>query len=275
MSRLTITTTALAAAALAIPAGAGAAPVDAAVKLEAHAVADSAKALSLVRDSSMKAQRTIRHSERALRGAYKITIARGEHASADGLEAATTFSASAQAQGENLSAIVERSRGSLKTAAADALATTGRMEAALVARVAEGLDDQQESNSVEQGDDVASVGGDHAQLTATIALTASGAGLRDAVEDRLDRTTEASIKAQARLVEAVAELRQRSQAQGEAGMASAQESLKSSGEDMVAALLRSGRWEVSYEKTISSGEGPATVSTTVQAHAVVDHGGRR
>lgn len=275
MSRLSITTTAaLAAAALALPAGAAAAQVDAAAKLEAHAVVSSAKALSQVRESAGKVKRTIQRSELALKRAYKITVAHGQQASAQGLEASASFSAAAQAQGENLSAIVERSEGSVKTAAAEALATTGRMEAAIVARVAGDLEAQQETASPEQGDDVASVGDAQAQLTATLAVTASSTGLRTAVEKQLDTTTAVSVKAQARLVEAVTELRERSEAQGQAGMASAQASLEESGEFMADALRRSGRWEVSYETT-GTGEGPVTVSATVQAHAVVEHGGRR
>lgn len=276
MSRLTITSTAaLAAAALAIPAGTAAAQVDAAAKLEASAVVSSAKALSQVRDSAAKVKRTIARSELALKRAYKITIAQGQQASAQGLEASASFSAAAQEQGENLSAIVERSEGSVKTAAADALATTGRMEAALVARVASDLEGQQGTASAEQGEDVASVGDAQAQLTATLAVTASSTGLRTAVEKQLDKTTAVSIKAQARLVEAVTELRERSDAQGQAGMASAQASLEESGEAMAEALRRSGRWAVSYEKTIGTGEGPVTVSATVQARTVVEQGGRR
>lgn len=276
MSRLTITTTVLAAAALAVPgAAAVAAPIDVAAKLEARAVVDSAKALGQVNAAAAKAKRTIKRSELALKRAYKLTVAQGQHATAEGLEASASFSAAAQAQGENLSLIVDRSKGSLKTTAAEALATTGRMEAALVARVADGLEEQDGSASAEQGKDVAAVGDDQAQLTATIALTASTAGLRDAIESQLDKTTAVSVKAQARLVEAVTELRERSEAQGKAGMASAQASLERSGEDMAEALRSSGRWEVSYEKSIGTGEGPATVSATVQAHAVVDHGGRR
>lgn len=276
MSRLTLTTTAaLAVAALSLPAGAGAAPIDAAVKLEARAVADSAKALSMARDSTAKAKSVVRRSESALRRAYKISIAESQKSSADGLEAAAAFSASANAQGENLSTLVERSKGSTKAVAADALADTGRMEATLVARVAEGLEAQRQGASAQQCDDVASVGEDQAQLTATLALTASGEGLRDAVQKQLDRTTAASIEAQARLVEAVAALRERSEAQGEASMISAQASLKRSGEEMAAALRRSGRWDVTYEKTISTGDGPATVSATVAAHAGVESGGRR
>lgn len=276
MSRLTITSTAaLAAAALAIPAGTAAAQVDAAAKLEASAVVSSAKALSQVRDSAVKVKRAIARSELALKRAYKITIAQGQQASAQGLEASASFSAAAQEQGENLSAIVDRSEGSVKTAAADALATTGRMEAALVARVASDLEGQQGTASAEQGEDVASVGDAQAQLTATLAVTASSTGLRTAVEKQLDKTTAVSIKAQARLVEAVTELRERSDAQGQAGMASAQASLEESGEAMAEALRRSGRWAVSYEKTIGTGEGPVTVSATVQARTVVEQGGRR
>lgn len=276
MSRLTITSTAaLAAAALAIPAGTAAAQVDAAAKLEASAVVSSAKALSQVRDSAVKVKRAIARSELALKRAYKITIAQGQQASAQGLEASASFSAAAQEQGENLSAIVDRSEGSVKTAAADALATTGRMEAALVARVASDLEGQQGTASAEQGEDVASVGDAQAQLTATLAVTASSTGLRTAVEKQLDKTTAVSVEAQARLVEAVTELRERSDAQGQAGMASAQASLEESGETMAEALRRSGRWAVSYEKTIGTGEGPVTVSATVQARTVVEQGGRR
>lgn len=276
MSRLTLTTTAaLAVAALSLPAGAGAAPIDAAVKLEARAVADSAKALSVARNSAAKARSAVRRSEAALRRAYKITVAESQKSSADGLEAAAAFSASANAQGENLSTLVERSKGATKAVAADALADTGQMEATLVARVAKGLEAQPEDASAQQCDDVATVGEDQAQLTATIAMTASDAGLRDAVQQQLDKTTAASIQAQARLVDAVAALRERSEAQGEASMISAQASLERSGQDLAAALRRSGRWDVTYEKTIGTGDGPATVSATVAAHAVVQTGGSR
>lgn len=276
MSRLSITTTAaLAAAALVIPAGAGAAPVDVAAKLEAHAVVSSEKALSQVRASAAKVKRTIQRSELALKQAYEITVAEGQRAKADGLEASASFSAAAQAQGENLSAIVERSTGSVKTTAAGALAATGRMEAEIVAQVAADLEAQQDSASSEQGEDVASVGDAQAQLTATMAVTAASTGLRNAVAGQLDATTALSVKAQARLVEAVTELRERSEAQGQAVIASAQASLEQSGEFMAEALRRSGRWEVSYEETTGTGEGPVTVSATVQANAVVEHGGRR
>jgi hypothetical protein len=269
MSRLTITTTALAAtAALALPGVAAAAPVDAAAHLEAHAVVDSAKALDQVRGNAAKAKRLIKRSELALTRAYRIT--RDE-----GLDASAKFAASAQAQGENLSAIVERSNGALKRSAAEALAQTTRLEADLVARAADGLDAQRESASASQSEDVSSLGADHASLTATIAVTASDAGLRPAVQREMDTATAASVTAQADLVEAVENLRTRSEAQGQASMVSLQASLERSGRSLADALERSGRWEVSYEKTIGTGEGPVAATATVQAHAVVDHGGRR
>jgi hypothetical protein len=269
MSRLTITTTALAAtAALALPGAAAAAPVDAAAQLEAHAVIDSAKALDQLRGNAAKAKRMIQRSELALTRAYRITRE-------EGLDASAKFAASAEAQGENLSAIVERSNGAVKRSAAEALAKTTQMEADLVARAADDLDAQQQSTSAEQSEDVSSLGADHASLTATIAVTASGGGLRKAVQREMDSATAMSVKAQADLVEAVENLRSRSEAQGQASMVSLQASLARSGRSLADALERSGRWEVSYGKTIGTGEGPVSATATVQAHAVVDHGGRR
>lgn len=274
MTRLTVTTAALAAVALAVPAGAGAAPIDVAIKLEARAVADSARAVSLVRDSAVKASSAVRQSQRQLRRAYVITLAQGSQTSSKGMQAAAAFSASAETQGDHLSTLVERSHGSVKTTTAKALASIGRMEAELISRVAEGLGTQKEATSEHQGAAAASLGDDQAQLTATLALTASSTGVREAAQEQLDKTTAASVRAQARLVQAVAELRQRSEDQGEAGMASAQASLKRSSDEMVAALRRSGRWEVSYAKTVATGDGPVAASATVDAHLVVD-GGRR
>ena len=61
----------------------------------------------------------------------------------------------------------------------------------------------------------------------------------------------------------------------EAGMVSLQASLERNGQDLAEALERSGRWDVSYEKSVGTGEGPVTVTASVQAHATVDAGGRR
>jgi hypothetical protein len=269
MSRLTITTTALAAtAALALPGAATAAPVDAAAHLEASAVVNSAGALDQVGENAAKAKRAIQRSELALKRAYRI-------ARDQGLDASAKFAASADAQGDNLSAIVEQSNGSLKSAAAKALARTTQMEADLVARSADGLDDQQQSASAAQSEDVSSLGEDHASLTATIAVTASDAGIRAAVQRQMDTATAASVKAQADLVEAVDNLRKRSEGQGQSAMVSLQASLERSGKNLADALESSGRWDVSYEKTVGTGEGPVSATATVQAHAVVDHGGRR
>jgi hypothetical protein len=274
MSRLTITTTVLAAAALALPGAAFASPVEAAAHLEAHAVVDSGSALDQVHGSAAKAKRMLQRSELALKRAYAISVAQGHESSAKGIDAAAKFSASAQAQGENLSAIVEKSRGSLKTAAADTLAKTGRMDAALTARVAKQLEAQQTSASTEQGQDVAAVGGNQADLTATIALTASGQGLHDAAQEQLDKATQASVKAQARLVKAVSDLRDRTEENGQGSMSSAQVSLQHGLAGVADALRRSGRWDVSFEKTAGTSGGPVSATMTVQARAVVDGGSR-
>lgn len=276
MSRLTLTTTtALAAAALAFPAGASAASVEAAAHFEAHAVANSDKALDNVRGSAAKAKRLVARSQAAMKKAYAITVDQGNQSKAKGLEAAAQFSAAAKAQGDDLQAIVDKGKGGVKAAAADALAKTGRMEAELVAKVAKGLERQQTDASESQGDGVSDVGGAQADLTASIAVAASEQGLRNAAQKQLDKATAASIKAQARLAEAVAELRNRTEEQDNGSMASAQASLQRSAADMADALRRSGRWEVSFEKTAGTGDGPASASAYVRAHAVVEHGGRR
>jgi hypothetical protein len=268
MSRLTITTTALAAAALALPGVAGASSVDAAAKLEAHAVIDSAQALDQVRGEAAKAKQSIQRSEIKLKKAF--SIARDQ-----GTEAGARFAAAADAQGDNLAAIVERSKGGLQAKAADALAKTTALQAKLVSETADDLERRDQATSASEGDDVSSMGEDHASLTATIAVTANEEGLRAGLQREMDKATATSVKAQAELAKAVQDLRDRSEAQGKASMTSLQASLQRSGEDMAGALERSGRWEVSYEKTIGTGEGPVSASASVQAHAIVDAGGRR
>jgi hypothetical protein len=288
MFRTSIITTAALATALALPAGAGAASVDAAAHLEAHAVADSGKALRQLRTSAEKAKESVDSSSAALKRAYAISIAQGNQSSAKGLDAAAQFSAAAQAQGDNLEAVVEKAKGGLKTAAADALAKSGRMEADLVARVAKGLEQQQASTSSAQGDDVADIGGAHASLTATIVVTASGDGLRRKVRAQLDKVTAVALQAQARLVQAVAELRDRSQGQGQAGMADAQGSLQKDGQKLNEAVARSGRADVSFsvengnvtmgdlaQRTVDTGDSPASASAKGEAHVAVDRGERR
>lgn len=277
MSRPTITTTAaLAAAALALPVGASAAPVGAAAHLEASAVVNSSQAVDQVSGSAAKARRSVQRSARALARAYAITVSYGKQASAGGLQSAAKFSAAAEAQGENLQAVVEKSRGGLKAAAADALARTGRMQAKLSGEVADGLDRQQSTASAQQGENVAELGDNQAQLTAAVAVTASSQGLRDAAQAQLDKVTAASVEAQARLVRAVGELRDRTEEQGSGSMTSARVSLQRSGAALAAALRRSGRWEVSYEKTIATRDGgPVSGSASLKAQATVDAGERR
>jgi hypothetical protein len=292
MFRISITKSALAlsAVALALPAGASAGSVDVAAKLEAHAVLDSGKALRQVRSSAEKARDSVDRSAASLKRAYAITIAQGQQSSAKGLEAATQFSVAARAQGDNLEALVEKAKGGLKTAAADALAKTGRMEADLVARVAKGLEQQQASTSAQQGEDVADVGSAQASLTASIVVTASGDNLRRKVRGQLDQVTALALRAQARLVQAVAELRKRSEGQGQAGMASAQSSLAQDGEKLNETVRRSGRADVTFsadsngnvtmgdlsQRTVDAGsDSPASASAQGEAHVAVDRGGRR
>jgi hypothetical protein len=267
MSRLTITTTALAAVALAVP-GAAAASADVAAKFEASAVVNSANALDQARGDAAEARQSIERSSLALQHAYRVARDRG-------VEAGAKFAAAADEQGDNLAAIVERSKGALQRKAAESLSKTTALEAKMASNVADDLEQRDEGTSSKESQQVSSLGDDHASLTATIAVTASDEGLRDAVQRHMDSATAASVKAQADLVKAVQDLKDRSEAERQRSMSSLQASLERSGSDMAAALERSGRWEVSYEKTIGTGEGPATASVTVQAHAVVDAGGRR
>lgn len=272
---LATATTALAALALAAPGGAAAASIDAAATLEAHAVADSGQALSLARSSAARAKRAVADSSTALRRAYAITVAQGTQSSGRGLDAAAQFSAAAQLQSDRLADVVERAHGGLRTAAAQALARTGRMEAELAARVAHGLEQQSSTASAQQGQDVAEVGGAQAEVTASVAAAASDDGLLDRVQAGMDRVTSSSVAAQARLLAAVADLRERTEGQSGGSMTTAQTSLRDSMEDLVGRLRSSGRWEVDYEKSVETGDGLVSASARVQAHASVDAGGRR
>lgn len=283
----TITAVALTAAAFALPAGAGAASVDAAAHLEAHAVADSGAAVRQVDASTQRAKELISRSAAKLRRAYSITTAQGAQASGRGLEAAAQFSAAADAQGNDLSAIVEDSKGSLRAMAASVLARTGRLEARLVAQVATGLEQQNDSTSSAQGDSVSEVGDDHASLTASIVVAASDDGVRRGLQARLDKTTAIALSAQAQLVQAVADLRRRSEGDGQAGMAQAQASLRKSGEQLSQAVRSSGRADVSFsvdnghvtlgemaQQTVVSGDSPVSASAQGEGHVAVDRGGR-
>lgn len=289
MSRITILAVAgLSAAALGLPGVAGAAPVDASARLEVHAVADSARAVSLARSSSQRALAAVKRSEARMKRAYALTVARGRAESGSTLAAAVRFSAAADAQGDRLATLVERSRGSLKAAAADALARSGRMQAALVAGIARGLERQQGGASAEQSSGVSDAGGSQASLTATIVVAASDDGLRRALRTRLDEATAAGLRAQARLAAAVADLAARSQSQGRDGMAATEVQLRRHARALRAALQRSGRADVAFSVDggrVTLGElamrgadagqdGPAIASASGEAHVSVGGGSR-
>ena len=268
MFRKTITVaTIVAAGVTVVPGAAQAAPVQAAVKLEATAVVNADKAVDLARSNARKAGQAVARSEQAMQRAYRITLDEGRAAS-------VKFSAAAEAQGESLAAVVERSQGRLKAKAADALAETGRMEATLVARLADELE-RADRASDEQGEAAGAMGDDHASLTAEIAVTASEEKLRDALQRELDTVTRKSVEAQTRLASAVSELRKRSEGESQASMAKAESSLEENVTDVVAALRRGGRWDVSYEKTVGSEGDPVQVTVAARGHVSVGQGGRR
>lgn len=268
MFRKTITATAVAAASVVLlPGAAQAQGVQAAAKLEATAVVQSDKAVDLARSNAAKAEAAVQRSEAAIKRAFTMTVDEGR-------KAYVSFSAAAEAQGDNLAAVVDKARGDLKKEAADAMATTGRLEAQLVSKLSKQLENSDQA-SAQQGDTAASVGDSHASLTADIAVTASEANLRGALQRELDAVTKRSVEAQARLAAAVAELRERSEGQGEQSMATAEGSLADSVSDLVALLRSGGRWDVSYDKTVGGENDPVQVSVAARAHASVGQGGRR
>jgi hypothetical protein len=288
MSRFATTTTLLlTTAALAVPASAGAATVDASAHLETHSLADSGAALQRVHHGVQRARRLVARSESSLQHAYALTMAHGTQTSAQGMQASASFSAAAQAQGADLAAIVSRARGALKTAAADALARTGRLEAAVVAGLANDLEQQQGSMSAQQGTGVSAVGDHQASLTTSIVVTASGDSIRQSLQSRLDRATAAALVAQGKLAQAVADLRDRTQGQSQSTMAATQASLQQNGSAIADAISRGGRADVSFSidnGTITLGQlaqrsvdagGPAGVSASGEAHVAVGQGGAR
>ena len=268
MFRKTITAVTLAAAGVTLlPGAAQAGDIQAAAKLEATAVVQSDKAAGLAASHAGKAMTAVRRSELAIKRAY--AIARDE-----GRDAYVAFSAAAEAQGKNLSDVVEKSRGSLEREAASAMAHTARLEASLVDRFSQELERSEQVGS-EQGDAAAELGDNHAGLTAEVAVVASEAKLREALARELDTVTRRSVEAQTRLATALAELRERSSREAEQDTASAQASLAASVTEVVEALRRGGRWEVSYEKTVGDESSPVQVSVATRVHASVGQGGRR
>ena len=272
MSRFTISTV-LAAAALVVPATAVAAPIDASAHLEAHAVADSAQAVRLAKNAAGRAREAVQRSTAELKRAHAMTVAHSQQASADGSAMSAQFSAAAEAQGQNLADVVESSQGRLKRAAADALAKTTALQAGLAKKVAAQLERQNEAATSQQGDDVTQVGGSNASLAATVAVTVSGENLKQGLRRQLDKVTDAAMVAQAKLIAAVADLRQRTESDGQGNMAATQSSLQQGGCDMARAIRRSGRTDTAFSKSWSSDDGSAAASLSGEAHVRVDDGG--
>lgn len=257
MFRKTTTIATLAAASVTLlPGAAQAGDVQAAAKLEASAVVNSDRAVDLARENARKAEALVNRSEAAMKQAFAKSVDEGK-------AAYVKFSAAAEAQSENLSTVVEKSRGELEREAADALAATAKMEATLVARLAQELERSDEASS-EQGEAAADMGGDHASIAAEVAVVLSTDNLQAGVRRELDATARKSAEAQARLAAAVEELRQRSEGESKSFLAG-----------LADALARGGRWDVSYQKTIGDDSSPAKVSVAAQAHASVGQGGRR
>jgi hypothetical protein len=288
MSRLATTTVLLTTAALAFPAVAGAASVDASAHLETHALADSAAALQRVHGGVDRAKRLINRSESSLKRAYAITMAHGAQTSVHGMQTSAAFSAAAQTQGADLAAIVDRARGALKTAAATALSRTSRLEASLVASLADDLQQQQGPASAQQGDSVAAIGGDQASLTTSIVVTASGDGIGHSVQAGLDRATAVALVAQGDLAQAVADLRDRTQGESQSTMAGTHASLQKDGSVTAQAIRHSGRADVSFsidngsvtlgqlaQRSVDTGDGPAAASASGEAHVAVGQAGSR
>lgn len=268
MSAFPLFAAVLAATGLAVPAGAAAQSVDVAAQLQARAVVSSEQALRQVDTSATAARRSIKRSELALKRAYRLVVTRSEQETA-------RFSATAQAQSENLSAVVEESRGKTKSAAAKALADTLRMETALVNRVSSGFESQRAEATQEQGEAAGELGSSHASLTAEVVVTASLASLQDGLRKRLDQLTVTSVAAQSRLQQAVSELAERSRSQGQSSMASAETSIEDSGRELAQTMRDSHRWEVSYEKTAQTDQAGASATASIHAHVVVQQGVRR
>jgi hypothetical protein len=280
MFRISITAAALATAALALPGAAAAGPLEASAHLEAHAVLDSGKAVALAHSSADKAKDLVGRSEARMKRAYELTVQQGNAASAQGLQASAQFSSSADAQGDKLAELVRRSRGSLKAAAADALVRTGRMQAALVAKIGKGVSEQQGNASEQQAQGISEVGDDNASLTATIVVTASGEGLEQRLRGALQRTGAKVRDAHGRLMAAVAELRKRSEGQGQQAMGQTQSSLAQDDCEMsravrdsknvdVTASAQDGNVKVGDTNVADTGDRSGAVSASGEAHATV------
>jgi hypothetical protein len=161
MFRKTTTIATLAAAGVTLlPGAAQADGVQAALKLEAQAVVNSDKAVDLAKENARKAGALVKRSEAQMKKAYTLTVEAGK-------EAHAKFSAAAEAQGENLADVVERSRGELKRKAAEALAQSGEMAAKL------------DSES-------AAVGDDQASIAAQIGVVLDGQRLQDDTREALE-----------------------------------------------------------------------------------------
>jgi len=287
MSRFATTAALLSSVALAIPAAAGAAPVNGSAHFEAHAVADSGAALAHIHQGAQRVTEMVRRSEAALSRAYTITMSHGAQTSAQGMQASAAFSAAAQTQGDDLAAIVRKGRGALKAAAAGALARTGQLQARVVNGLADAMD-QQDEVSAQQGDDTSSVGDSQAGLTTTIVVTASGDGIRQAIQNRLDRATAAALMAQARLQQAVADLRDRAQGESQSTAADTQASLQHDGSMTADVVRRSGRADVTFsidngsvtlgqlsQRGADTGDAPVNASASGEAHISAGQGGSR
>ena len=279
MFRITTTTAALATLALALPGTAAAGPLEASASLQAHAVLDASKAASLAKSNGDKAKELIARSEAEMKKAYALTVAQGQSAQGKGLEASAQLSSSAQAQGDKLSAIVDRSKGSLKSAAADALAKTGELQAKLVDRVAKGVKQQDDSASATQAQGISNVGSDNASLTATIVVTASGDGVKPGIRRALERAGEKVRDAHGKLMSAVAELRKRSEGQGQEAMGQTQSSLSKDDCQMNQAFDGSKQADAKFaaqdgdvrvgDKDVDTGTGSGVASATGEAHVSI------
>lgn len=246
MFRITTTTAALATIALAVPGAVAASPIEASAQLEAHAVLDSGKALAVAKSNADRAKDLVQRSEAQMKKAYALTVSQGQSAKGKGLDASAQFSSSAQAQGDKLAALVESSKGSLKAAAADALAETGELQAKLVKRVADGVKRQDESASASQAQGIGEVGSDNASITATIVVTASGNGVKPGLRRALERAGSEVRKAHGKLLDAVAELRKRSEGQGQEAMGRTQSSLSEDDCQMGQAINGSKRADANF-----------------------------
>lgn len=269
MFRIIPPAVALSTAALALPAGAGA-QVDVSVHAEAHAVADAGRAAQLAHRSAAAARRAVADSQASMQRAYALTIRHGRDATAQGMEAAVRFSAAADAQGDRLQRVVERSRGRLKAAAAQALARTGSWEARVVQAAAQGLQRGQDEQA-------AAIGDSQSDVAATLVVTASSDELRSRARKAIDTATARALKALSELAGAVRR----------EGGAQAQSAMHAAGLQVAGAVRRSGRADLVFSvdggtvtlnqlalRTLDMSGSPVQASASGDAHVVVD-GGRR